>query len=94
MDISIKIQYFGVIRLLFNTKEEIIEMDAPLTLENVIYTIDKKYGHSFKKRANHLMIFYYPCNGEDSIQIKFPKDKDLYLKNNSTIKILNALTLG
>jgi hypothetical protein len=94
MDVNIKLQYFGTMRLLFNVKEEVMSLDYPLTLGNIIDEINTKHGHDFLKNANHLMIFYYPYDGEESRQIKFPRDKDVYLKNKSTVKIFNALTLG
>lgn len=94
METNIKIQYFGVVRLLFNIKEEIIETHEILTLEALINVIDKKYGHDFLKKAYHLMFFYYKEDGVESQQMKFPRDKDVYMKNKSTIKIFNALTLG
>lgn len=47
METNIKIQYFGVVRLLFNIKEEIIETYEILTLEALINLIDKKYGSPY-----------------------------------------------
>jgi len=94
MKVNIKIQYFGTLRLLYHIKEEIIQINEPMTFENLLNEINRKNGFDFLIKASHLMFFYYPEAGEENKQLKFPKDKNVYIKSGSILKIFNAMTLG
>jgi molybdopterin converting factor small subunit len=94
MSAIIKIQYFGTLRLLYHMKEETFKLNEPVTFENLINAINEKNGLNFLIKSPHLMFFHYESGEEKSNQLKFPKNKNIYIKSGSIIKIFNAMTLG
>lgn len=87
----IKVQYFGTIRLILKTKEEIIKFNNSITLGDLVSLIEGKYKSNLKDKFINHIFYIYPQNGQKSMQFKFPQDENITLYNKSTVKIVSTI---
>jgi len=94
MNKYIKLEYYGSIRLLLSKKEESIEVQEDISFDKLIKIINEMYTIDFTKKSINLAFNYYPNQDDKSYGLNYPKDKDSIIKNKSTVKVFNKLTLG
>lgn len=94
MIVVIKVQYFGVLRLLLTKKEDIFEFPVVPTLMDLVQSIGRRYGKEILKECIK-QAFYLQLSGDELFkQVRLLGGQDLYIKDGSIVRIVSMITGG
>lgn len=94
MTLSIKVEYFGTVRLILCKKEDIFEFQEMPSLGVLLQNIGQRYGAEILEECKRQAIFLRLPQDEVSRQIRFPDDQYLGIENGSTVKMMSMISGG